>query len=660
MPRRSFMIQRCLLALLLCSSLLCFADDKPQDWLPVTPQDLQMKEVPGDPGASAIQLYYADFIDHKKKNESLYYRIKVLNNKGLKYANVEIDSGESWGVKDLKDLQARTIHPDGSIVPFSGTPFEKTVFKGKGIKLTELTFTLPEVTVGSIIEYKYRIEWKHQGGSDYWILQHDLFTVKEEFNLRAEPPSPQHQVKWVRLATEANPTPADKENTSLKLENIPAFIPEEYMPPEYNYKPSIRFFYLPQHYTYPDVFWNEMSRGFSYFFEDFAGNSKETKAEAQRVIGSETNSEKQLKLLYARAQQVRNLSYERRLSRQEEKREDIKENKHASEVLSRGYGNRNEINILFVALARAVGFNAAMVMVSSRRSRFFNQEVLSLGQFDSFFADVIVNGQHTYLDPGTRFCPYGLLRWMQTSTKGLRPSTWGANFVDIPPFGQEKAVIRRNATMAVAEDGSVKGSLVLQFEGIEALEHRLEAMDNDDAGTKKDLEEEVKAWLPSNAVVKLKDVHGLTGTDEPLIASFDLEVPSFASFAGKRHLLPSYLFLPKRKDAFNHETRKYPLYFPFAFSELDTISFKLPAGFTAESVPAKDDALLPYARYHNTSQLADGQLVTTRTLLFNGIFFETDKFPNLKAFFSKVQALDEQQAVFQQGSATAEKNPGRN
>src|SRR5262249_30717329 len=153
--------------------------------------------------------------------------------KGLKYADVEIASGESWGIKDLKDLQARTIHPDGSIVNFAGTPFEKTVFKGRGLKYTELTLTLPEVTVGSIIEYKYRVEFKRQSGSDYWILQHDLFTVKEEFNLHADS-SPQQQIKWVRVATESNPI-SDKENIWLTLENVPAFVVEEYMPPEYNY-----------------------------------------------------------------------------------------------------------------------------------------------------------------------------------------------------------------------------------------------------------------------------------------------------------------------------------------------------------------------------------------------------------------------------------------
>jgi hypothetical protein len=30
---------------------------------PITPQDLQIKDVPGSAGAGAIQLYYADLID---------------------------------------------------------------------------------------------------------------------------------------------------------------------------------------------------------------------------------------------------------------------------------------------------------------------------------------------------------------------------------------------------------------------------------------------------------------------------------------------------------------------------------------------------------------------------------------------------------------------
>src|SRR5439155_14590094 len=126
--------------------------DKKEDWLPIGPQELQIKDVPGDPGAPAIQIYYAQYIDNSDRSQFVHRCIKILNETGKKYADVEIVTGPGAGVKDLK---ARTIHPDGSIVEFTGKPFDKTLFKSRGIKVLAKTFTFPDATVGSIIEYKY-------------------------------------------------------------------------------------------------------------------------------------------------------------------------------------------------------------------------------------------------------------------------------------------------------------------------------------------------------------------------------------------------------------------------------------------------------------------------------------------------------------------------
>src|SRR5579859_6215783 len=49
-----------------------------EDWQPITRQDLEMKQVPGNPGADAVQLYYADFINDQQETEFFYVRIKVL------------------------------------------------------------------------------------------------------------------------------------------------------------------------------------------------------------------------------------------------------------------------------------------------------------------------------------------------------------------------------------------------------------------------------------------------------------------------------------------------------------------------------------------------------------------------------------------------------
>src|SRR5215467_7884797 len=72
----------------LMTAVLSFAQK--EDWQPITPQDLQIKEVPGNPGAPAIKLYYADYIDDSAHSEFLYERVKILNDKGMKYADVEI------------------------------------------------------------------------------------------------------------------------------------------------------------------------------------------------------------------------------------------------------------------------------------------------------------------------------------------------------------------------------------------------------------------------------------------------------------------------------------------------------------------------------------------------------------------------------------------
>src|SRR5947208_209401 len=271
-------------------------------------------------------------------------------------------------------------------------------------------------------------------------------------------------------------------------------------------------------------------------------------------------------------------------------------------------------------------------------------------------AAVNLNGQDLFLEPGTRFCPYGFLRWNHTVTDGIKLDKKGGTFVKAPPATYEKSVTRRVANVSISEDGSLKGDVTVEFKGYEALEHRLDAIDSDDAGKKKNLEDELKQWLPAGSIVKMTQAQGWEGSDDPLSAVFSIEVPNYGSAAGKRFLLPAYLFQIRQKDAFNHTDRKYPIYFPYPFTEHDVVNTKLPAGFTVESVPERQSASLGgTAKYINVSQFDGMQVVTERKLLFNGVFFPTEKYSELKTFFNKVQSGDEQQAVLHGGNVSAQK-----
>ncbi|HEY2497368.1 MAG TPA: DUF3857 domain-containing protein [Candidatus Angelobacter sp.] len=627
-------------------SLASFAQK--EDWLPVAPEELQIKEVPGDPGAAAVQLYYANYIDDSDSHEFVYHRIKILNESGIKqYADIEISGGF---YVDVSNLKARTIHPDGSVVEFAGKPFDKTIFKSRGIKWTSKAFTMPDVTVGSIIEYKYRLK---NYSSEHWVLQHDLYTVREYLIFQ-----PRHwgeAVAWSGRNLDG-PLPSKKsDGWELSLTNVPAFQPEASMPPETVYMPAVDFYYVRQNIKNADKFWEEIGKILNEFVERYIGNRKEIREAALQAIGGETDPEKKLRKLYARAQEVRNLSFERARTQEERKKEKIKDNQNLGDIVKRGYGDSEDITAFFVGMARAAGFNAQVLFASSRRDSFFSRKIPTLANLHDWIAVVNLNGNEVYLQPGVRFCPYGLMRWANTSTDALKFDKKGGTFVAVPPLQSDRSLTHRVAKMTLADDGSLNGEITVEFQGEEALEHRLDAINADSEGKKKDLEDELKVWLPAGAAVKMLTVQGWESPGEALTAHFSVEVPGYASSVGKRLLLPSLLFEPQQKDAFAHAGRKYPVYFSYPFTERDRVVIKLPSGYSLESVPPKQDVGIGYARYLTIS-VSDGKnLVSERALGFNAVLVPVEKYAELKDFMIRVQAGDGQQVVLKEGNVNAQK-----
>jgi hypothetical protein len=132
------------------------------EWLPIDPADLKMTSEPKAPGAPAIYLYrQVDRKDLGRANtEHNWVRIKIFKEEGRESANVVIPylSDNS----SISNIGARTIHADGSIVNFDGKVFDKMVEKTKGLKFKAKVFTVPDVQVGSIVEYHFNYDF--QGG----------------------------------------------------------------------------------------------------------------------------------------------------------------------------------------------------------------------------------------------------------------------------------------------------------------------------------------------------------------------------------------------------------------------------------------------------------------------------------------------------------------
>src|SRR5215470_19251150 len=156
---------------------------------------------------------------------------------------------------------------------------------------------MPEATVGSIVEYKYTI-FPQEGfiRDNSWVIQHDLYTVKESFRIKAytgllatKHGAESSQLSMVYSNMPPSMRPQRKgEGFELEAEDMKAFEGEEYMPPSANFKPQVRFYYGGSEISSADKFWQDAGRDWNEEVERFIGNHKEIKAAAQEAIGSET------------------------------------------------------------------------------------------------------------------------------------------------------------------------------------------------------------------------------------------------------------------------------------------------------------------------------------------------------------------------------------
>jgi len=626
------------------------------DWLPVSPQELAMTSEPLAPGAPAIILYRQVDRDDTGPTETTYSRIKIFTEEGRKFADVEIPFDKAN--ETIRGIQARTIHPDGSIVNFNGTIYEKPIAQSRGVKLLSKSFTMPDVQVGSIIEYRYKDEYATAYlFNSQWILSQDLFTRHGKFSLI---PYRQYTLNYswpVGLPPDTAPPKEEHGKIRLETHNVPAFVIEEYMPPVNELKYRVDFLYQFDPDVRPDanseVFWKQYAKTAYARVDKFIDKQHAMADAVSQIIAPGDAPEVKLHKIYDRMQRLRNLGYERQLSAEEEEREKIKAARNVEDVWTHGYGDGNQIAWLFLALVRAAGIPADPVLVSTRDTHFFNARIMNPSDLNSNVVLATLDGNKMYLDPGIALAPFGTLPWSETAVPGLVLSKNGGSWITMPLPGANESRIERTAHLRLTAHGSLEGKVTVAYTGQEALWRRHQEMNEDAADRKQFLEDQLKADIPSGADVELSNSPDWNGSSAPLVAEYDLKVGGWAAAAGQRALLPVGLFGAEEKKAFVHTTRIHPLYFDFPYQTSDTVSIELPDNWQVSSLPKplKDDRTgLVYSLSGETKGVS---LVLQRDLTVNLILVNIKFFPSVQDFFQIVRAGDDQQAILLAAKRTA-------
>ena len=619
------------------------------DWLPIPKEDLEMKEFTPIPGTHAVVLYRKQERDDYEGWLKEYVRIKILDEEGKAAANVETTAYNDS--MRLTDLQARTIEPDGNIVQFQGQAADKLLAKYKGEKLTQKTFALPDVRVGSIIEYRYTIKWSADVVYDSeWQVAEYVPTRQVDFSLRPAK-IPGYGLTWMYYLIPAEDQP--KINNGLitsTMHNIPGMEKEDYMPPDSVVRARVEFVYRTYNPTNPDEYWKTEATGWTKRTNDYLGKKKQVESEVGTITQGATSPEEKLQKIYTRVQAMRNLSYERERSEKEEQKEKLKPNSNVDDALKHGYGWDNELTRVFVALARAAGFDATIIRVTDRDYYFHNKALPNFRWYTDELALVTVNGKELFLSPGTPFCPYGLVPWEDAGSYGLVLNKDNAVWKQTPEPLPNEAVRRRIADLELDADGDVKGDLSATFESRDALQLRLAERDHDDAQRRKDLEERIKDWLPTGATVKLKKVDDWNVASQQFVVTAEVTIPGIATATGKRLMVPVSIFTGSDDHPFKHMKRVNPIYFRNPYQNFDVVTVKVPEGLQVESIPQAKTVPTAFAGFVQTVSKEANAFKVDRQMAMKEYIFPTKDYSDLRQFFDTMKSAGSEQVVLRAAS----------
>jgi hypothetical protein len=618
-----------------------------------TADELRMTADPQAPGASAVYLYREETTDDQQHATTYYCRIKVLSEKGKELATVQ--TPYLHGVDSVTDVEGRTIHADGKVVPLTAKPSDLMDVKDKTLQWNTVVFTLPDADVGSILEYRLKIHYpEYRVSEPSWDVQSAYFIHKEHFGFHTHIVNgvegsggerlDRLMVSWQLPDGVKMDHDPKKDVYNLDLTNVPPLPDEDWMPPLNTLKYRVEFYFTNAKSS--DQYWTDAAKTWAKDVEETIKTTNGLrKIAADLVTPGDTDLQKAEKI-YEAMEKLDNTRFSRQKSHAERKKEKLKDIKTLEDVWKQKSGTDDEIALLYVALVRAAGLKAWPAKVVDRNRAIFNIQYYSMGQLDDFVAKVTIEGKDTFLDPGQKMCPFGMLSWRHSLASGYVLTDDGAVRVLTPALSYNKSLLFRVADLTIEPTGEAKGLARFVMSGQDALYWRQVALENDQDEVKKQFNESIRGEFPDGVEAEFDHFLALEDYTVDLIAVVKLE-GTMATATGKHFFLPGLFFESQAKHPFvAQEKRLTPVDVRYAKMEQDDVTYHLPEGYTIESVPQKTDTTWSgAAELKITSQSTTNTVRVLRTLVYGFALLGPKDYPDLHDFYQKVATADQQQIV---------------
>ncbi len=646
------------LQLVLSLALMCFllASGRAWAWPQLTPEQRAFKAVPGIPDAPAVILYHEVTSNDNHGFEAHTFRIKILTQAGKKYGDISIPYRK--GPFSITGIAARTILPDGTVVPFKGKVLDQLVAQKNGARVYKKVFAMPDVEPGCIIDYTYAYAWDTDWlYSTYWNVQKDLYTVHSYFDYVPYSGDSGFQIYWVTHQLPKGLAPkrvhgTHKYEIRMTADNIAPYITEDDMPPLRSLVAGVHFFYSDKvGLTNVKDFWKRQDKAWLKQANRFIGKTDKLRGQADKITAGSTSQQDKLHKLYDYVQSLKNLSYPPHADAITGK--PPFRNGSASDALSHGGGTRNDLNLLLAGLAQAEDIPVTLARSSSRYDDFFATTVADPKGLDAYIDLVSVNGQQLAFDPGTPGCPFGLLPWYRSGSPMLVLDKDGGKFAVSPLPQDNETAVQRGGKLTLGEDGSLQGTVNVKLSGEEAFNWRFDTRDDDAATRQRELLKWVRHWFPNNADVQLNGAVNWNAVEQPLAFAVNIKLPYFAQNAGSHVLVPVDPFEMFEKARLQNPARTYSFYFDYPSATIDDVDFVLPRDFNLTALP-KGATLQQHFIQYQLRTSAQGNVIHVHRMAGSNCEIIPAKFHDVfRQYFGMVKHNDQQRILLARAATVA-------
>ncbi|MTH16899.1 DUF3857 domain-containing protein [Flavobacterium sp. LC2016-01] len=624
----------------------------------VTIAELEEKSNPKDTAAPAAILFkkgrtFFTYTEGKGiiSNNVYEFRIKIYKKEGLSWANQEVSY--YVGYDNLNDdtvnfSNAATYNLENGKIIKTKLASEGN-FKNKINKYwNQASITLPNVKVGSVLEFKYVLKSENIVRLPDFDFQYDIpvnyFEYQTEIpeffiyksllvgNLKVETKAE------VVLSSQVFAVGYKQINSFYSSKDIPALNDEKFVDNISNYKGSIQNELEKERYPEkPAVNYTKTWEGVAtsiYKSKDFGDELKQKDyfSEDLKKITQTTESKKErLNLIFKFVQNRMNWNGQRSYF----------VDKGVKKAYEEKSGNIAEINFILISMLKNAGIETDPVLVSTVENGvpvFPNRTV-----FNYVIGAAEIDGERILLDATNKFTEPNILP--------LNVLNWRGRLIKQDGSSQEIDLIPKNAskdsyTIIASINpvlGELEGKLRIKKTDYEALRFRqINATVNENSYLEK-LENDLGNIEITDYKIENKNVN----FSKPVQEEFNFKAKNAYDFIGGKIYLRPILFFTDLTNPFKQEKRQMPIYFGFPGQDTYNVFLDIPDGFVVESLP-KPMKMVTENRdvTYTMNMISEERKIHIQVVKeINKYIFASDEYNMLKDFFQNMVASQNEKIV---------------